>query len=183
MRDLILEKKAGFMTSLPFNIVDNRGIEFYTSDFTDHIKEGKTLKFNLPAGIYKYDGSFVKLWSTVPVNFIMLPPRERNIEQKTYKIEFNNNPNKCTIFYKLGVIVFDYSFMNEPLYVKYSIYFHELGHHYYKTEYKADFYACKKMLDFGFNPSQIGRTALDTLSNKSFGRKVEIVKLLTNNEG
>lgn len=183
MRDLILEEKTGFSSLLPFEIFEPNGQLFYSSDFTDHIAKGERLDFNLPAGEYRYNGSFTKLSSPVKVLPIALPPKERNIERKRYNIQFGANKNKCTIFYKEGLILFDTSFKNKPLYVKYCIYYHELGHHWYKTESKADLFAAKKMLDKGFNPSQIGLAALESLSNNSFDRKMKTVDRLTSNKG
>jgi hypothetical protein len=69
------------------------------------------------------------------------------------------------------------------LYIKYTIYYHELGHHWYITESKADLFAAKKMLELGFNPSQIQLAVLDSLSEKSIDRMVKTVYSLTNNEG
>lgn len=181
MRDLILEQKTGFQSSLPFTIVDSKGVLFYDDTFVNKISQGEVLKFNLPAGVYKYNGSFIKLDEPVKTKNIVLPPKERHINNspKKYRIEFGDNPNKCTIFYDLGLILFDNQFLNAPLYIKYGIYFHELGHHWYKTEWKADLYATKKMLEYGFNPSQIGRVGLMTLSNNSFDRKERTIKVLT----
>jgi len=182
MRDLILEYKTGFQTTLPFTIFDTKGNIFYDDKFCNTIAEGKVLKFNLPAGIYKYNGNFIKLPEPVETMGIVLPIPERFINKfKHYEIVFGNNPNKCTIYYDAGIILFDNSFLNMPLYIKYGIYFHELGHHYYKTEWKADLYATKKMLEYGFNASQIGRVGLMTLSNRSeaFDRKRKTVKMLT----
>jgi hypothetical protein len=183
MRDLILEEKTGFTSSLPFEIFEPNGNLFYSSDFTDHIAKGERLDFNLPAGEYKYNGSFIKLADPVPVKNIILPLPERDIKGKRYSIIFGTNPNKCSIFYDTGVILFDNSFKSKPLYIKYGVYYHELGHHWYKTESKADLYAAKKMLDKGFNPSQIGFASIESLSEKSFERKEKIVNHLTNNKG
>jgi len=183
MRDLILEEKTGFSSILPFTIYEPSGEIFYASDFTDHIANGEMLKFNLPAGIYKFDGSFTKLPFPVPMQTIILPAKERNFIKKRYNIEFGDNPNKCTIFYDRQLILFDNSLKSMPLYVKYGIYYHELGHHYYKTEAKADLFSAKKMLEKGFNPSQIGRVALESLSNNSMERKMKIVNKLTKNNG
>ena len=183
MMNLILEQKTGFETSLPFTIYDNKGNVFYSDTFTDHIKNGKVLRFNLPVGDYTYNGSFFKLNSPIPISIDPLPPKERKMIPKRYKIIFDNNPNKCTIYYKRGLIIFDNQFKNAPLYVKYGIYFHELGHHYYKTEWKADLYAMKKMLEYGFNPSQIGRVGLEALSNSNFDRKLRMIDTLTKNTG
>jgi hypothetical protein len=181
MLDLILENKTGFRTTLPFEIFDTRGNLFYSDSFCNTIKEGKALLFNMPAGIYKYNGSFIKLDQPVPSINIVLPPPERIMKNKRYEIVFGDNPNKCSIFYDSGVILFDNSLLNKPLYIKYGIYFHELGHRFYKTESKADLYATKKMLDYGFNPSQIGLVQLTTLTNRpeSFERKIKTVNAVT----
>jgi hypothetical protein len=188
MRDLILEKKTGFSSLLPFVIYETNGTIFYSSDFTSKIANGERLSFNLPAGIYKYDGSFTKLDSPVSTRPIMLPPKERNIAYKRYNIVFGDNPNKCSIFYDTGEILFDNSFRDKPLYIKYGIYFHELGHHWYKTEAKADLFSAYKMLIVGFNPSQIGLVPLTTLSDRPEsddrkGSMAEILAYLTKNEG
>lgn len=182
MKDLILEEKTGFRSTMPFSIFDNRGILFYDDSFTNHISKGEPVEFNLPAGFYKFDGSFIKLEKPVKQIDIFLAAKERNLVQKKYKIMYGDNPNKCTIFYAPGIILFDNSFKTVPLYIRYGIYFHELGHLFYKTEEKADAYSAKKMLEYGFNPSQIGRVGLMTLSNNSFDRKVKTVKLLTKNK-
>ena len=183
MLDLILEEKTGFTSSLPFEIFEPNGNLFYSSDFTDHIAKGERLDFNLPAGEYKYNGSFIKLAAPVPVKNITLPLPERDIKRKRYSIIYGTNPNKCSIFYDTGVILFDNSFKSKPLYIKYGVYYHELGHHWYTTESKADLYSAKKMLDKGFNPSQIGLASIESLSEKSFERKEKIVNHLTNNKG
>ena len=183
MRDLILEQKTGFETSLPFVIYDNKGNIFYSSEFTDHISNGRVLKFNMPVGNYTYNGSFRKLSSPIKISTEPLPAKERKITKKTYKIIFDENPNKCSIYYKRGIILFDTQFKDAPLYVKYGIYFHELGHHYYKTEWKADMYAMRKMLEYGFNPSQIGRVGLEALGQNNFARKEKMINSLTKNIG
>jgi hypothetical protein len=186
MRDIILEEKMGFASIMPFDIYDVTGNLFYSDTFTDKISRGEKLEFNLPLGIYKYNGNFIKLPSPIKVENISLPLKERNLTRKRYEIIFGKNPNKCTIYYDEGVILFDSSFKNKPLYIKYVIYFHELGHHWYKTEEKADLYATKKLLELGFNPSQIGRAMLESLNpdkDKSYERMAKIVSVLTKNNG
>jgi hypothetical protein len=186
MRDLILEEKTGFASLMPFDIFDVSGNLFYSDTFTEKIARGERLEFNLPLGIYKYNGNLVRLSSPVKVVNITLPLRERHLAHKKYEIIFAENPNKCTIFYDEGIILFDNSFRNKPLYVKYVIYFHELGHHWYKSEEKADLYATKKLLEYGFNPSQIGKAMLESLNPdkpESFERMEKIVNALTKNQG
>lgn len=178
MLRLHLDKKTGFTSALPFNIYDDRGIIFYSSSFTDKIDKGERLLFNLPPGDYLYDGVIRRLDKPVDYKLKKLPPKERRRKKKTYKIIYGNNPNKCTIFYDKGIILFDNSFKKLPLFVRWNIYYHELGHHFYKTEKYADLYAYNAMLKKGFNLTQIGLTSLITLTNKpsSFERKEYIIK-------
>ncbi len=179
MRKLILEQKTGFETRSPFIIYDEREIEFYSSNFTNKIKEGKKAKFNLPKGIYFIQGFIYKLSKPVHFDSIKLPPKERNFPKQRYKIVFGENKkNKCTIFHKKGIIFFDNVFRIAPKYILYDIYFHELGHQYYITEKYADRYATKRLLELGFNPTQIGRSSILSLSSKSIDRKKAKVKSL-----
>ena len=46
MKNLILENKTGFLSWNTFKIFDKNGLLFYSSEFTNKISEGKTLKFN-----------------------------------------------------------------------------------------------------------------------------------------
>lgn len=187
MIPLKLEKKTGFMSSMPFEIREDNGNIFYSSDFTDNIANGRSVKFNVPYGEYQYTGNLVKLDFPVSTKSIVLPSKQRNIAGGRYDIIFEPNPNKCTIYYDLKLIVFDTSFRTRPMYEKYGIYFHELGHHWYKDESKADLYAVKKMLDYGFNPSQVALVFSNGLTqDKSEERKLRIAKILeylTNNKG
>lgn len=175
---LTLDKKTGFTSSLPFDIYDERGILFYSSSFTDKGQNGERLMFNLPPGEYKYNGVIRQLDRPLNIPLKKLPPKERRIKKKRYRIEYGDNPNKCTIFYDKGLILFDKSFLKLPLFVRWNIYFHELGHHFYKTEKYADLYAYNKMIKAGFNKTQIGKTSLMTLSNSSFDRKEYIIKTI-----
>ena len=75
------------------------------------------------------------------------------------------------------LIVFDNSFKSKPLYVTYFIFFHELGHKYYKKEHYADLYAAKHMLNSGFNVTQVLQAPFQSLSAKSMIR----AQLLINN--
>jgi hypothetical protein len=182
VRELIIKEKTGFQSILPFEIFEENGTTlFYSSDFTNNISKGNILKFNLPFGKYLYNGSFQKLPKPVSFKDIDLPKAERNFDRKKYKIVFKENPNKCSIIYDAGLIIFDNIFKSKPLYVKYAIYYHEIGHHKYKTEEFADLYSVKKMLQYGFNKSQICMAFLFSLSEKSISRVEKIIGLLTNN--
>ena len=73
MKDLVLEQKTGFMTTLPFQIYDVRGNVFYDDSFCRTIAEGRPLKFNMPAGAYKYNGNFIKLDKPVTMDLPAMP--------------------------------------------------------------------------------------------------------------
>jgi hypothetical protein len=179
VRDLILNKKTGFATSLPFKIYDKAGWLFYADFFTLTIAQGKRLNFNLPKGVYKYDGFFEKLSQPITQKDIKLPPPQRNFKKERYKIEYGVNPAKCSIFYKEKRILFDNSFKNVPMYMRFHVYYHEMGHLLYSSEEFADLYSAKKMLDLGFNISQIGYSNLEMLSADQIERKKFLVKKLT----
>lgn len=179
MKKLIIKQKTGFSSILPFDIYDERGKLFYSSSFTSKIDKGERLLFNLPVGEYTYDGFFTKLTFPVKHKKIVLPKPERFIPKGNYKILYKPNPNKCTIIYATRQIIFDPLFLEFPKYIRYNIYFHEMGHHLYKTEELADLYAAKKMYEAGFNTTQIGKTSLDTLSENSLERKEFIINKIT----
>jgi hypothetical protein len=65
------------------------------------------------------------------------------------------------------------------MYMRFHVYFHEKGHLLYSTEEFADLYSAKKMLDLGFNKSQIGLSNLEMLSEKQNLRKKFLVDKLT----
>ena len=184
MRNLIIKEKTGFRTSLPFEIIDSKGRLFYSNKFCNALQNKGFVKFNLPKGTYKYNGTFEKLPRVVEQVNINLPKPERLLNESNYRIEYGENPNKCTIYYSKGLILFDNQFKNLPKFIKIYIFLHEIGHHYYKTEKLADLFATKKMLELGFNPSQVGLTQLFILSDKQKERKEFIINNLTqkNNE-
>jgi hypothetical protein len=178
MINLDVREKSGFRSTMPFQIFDRWNNLFYSSDFTNNIKNGKAQLFNLPVGRYSYNGNLIRLASPIKQKEIILPPPERHYQKSKYKIVFKENINKCSIFYDEGLIIFDPSFKKLPLYVLYFVYFHEIGHHLYSTESKADLFAVKEMLESGFNMSQIGKAPLLSLSEKSFNRKENIINSL-----
>lgn len=179
MRQLIIEKKTGFRTTLPFTILDRYNNIFYTDEFTDHIQNGKVLYFNLPKGKYFYNGSFIKLDKPVEQKEIILPKPDRQYDTGVlFKIIYGHNPNKCSIFHDKKIILFDNSFLRAPVFILYDIYFHELGHLYYTDEENADLFATKALLELGFNKTQIGLSPIMSLSEKNnFRKKLKINSL------
>lgn len=168
MKEFYLEDKSGFISYNPFRLYDGRGILFYDSDFV----KKDIIEFNLPPGKYFLDGKIYKLDRPFEFKKLELPPKQRNYRRKRYQIRFGKNKNKCTVNHRLGTILFDEAFRIAPKYILYDVYAHELGHSYYKSEELADRYASNLMLKWGFNPSQIGRSPILTLTQlNSFDRK------------
>jgi len=180
MKGLILRKKTGFKnTSLnPIVIRDFRGKMFYSSEGLRPVKS-----FNLPEGNYfVQSGSFSELSRPVAFNKIPLPPPERKLENPDkYSIIFDVNPNKCTINWTFKTITFDLSLLELTIPELFFILYHEYGHTLYKTEKYADAYSCNRMLEKGFNPSQIGKCQITSLSEFQVERKNFVVNKLINN--
>ncbi len=155
-------------------IYDYRGKEFYN---TRDLK--KVRKFNLPEGTYYVaSGNFKKLRRPVKFPKSKYYRKERDLGNKDYKITFALNPNKATIYHNKALIVFDTSFRHKPLYEIIFILYHEIGHQYYYSEHKTDHYARNKMLEKGYNPSQIGKGILFSLSGRQLNRKELLVNSL-----
>jgi len=172
MRRLFVDRKSGFDvkdTMIPIVIRDSRGISFYDTNGL-----GDVTKFNMPPGEYFVDsGNFVKSSTVRIFPSIRLPFRERFLfpNPENFAIVFANNPNKCTVNWSARVITFDNSFHERPLPQIWMIFYHECGHRLYSTEEYCDLYAAKCMLHDGYNPSQIGYSIIDSLSDKQDLRK------------
>jgi len=178
MKKIRVVKKTGF-TSPDERIIiyDFRKILFYDTDWLNKKPKG----FNLPKGIYYINKSqiLIPLKHPVIIKFIPNPKPERRILRiGHYQIKFANNPNKATIYYDKQLIVFDNSFKTVPLYVIMFLFFHELGHFKYSTEWKCDVFAVNKMLKRGYNISQIGLAPLVSLSPRALYRQKLIIKSL-----
>lgn len=173
-------KEIGFFTSNGFfEIYDNRGVLFYSSNFTLLGKSGKPVKFSLPIGVYNVTGIIEKT-KPFKINLPNLPKIERLKKHGSFNLSFDENPNKCTINYKNRTIIFDNKFKTYPSYVLFFILYHEYGHLLYSSEFKADCAAVYIMLLKGFNKSQIGLAPFETLTqNESFKRKLNVVKILS----
>jgi hypothetical protein len=178
MRKLNVDKKTGFVVNdiyKPIVIRDYRGILFYTTEpLLPKVKE-----FNLPPGTYFVDSGYFSP-KTFPVYYpkIKMPFPQRFYKSPyDFKTSFGNNPNKATINWVNKTILFDNSLKECTIPELEFILWHEFGHAYYKDEKAADLYAANKMLDRGFNPSQVG-IAPDTLSDKQDARKMNVLKNL-----
>lgn len=178
MYKITCNKKSGFKhpSNDIFYIYDWRGVIFYSND----ILKQKACSFNLPEGVYYSKTKFETLHRPNKHANIKLPKKERDFDIKEFKITFEANPNKATVYYDKPRIIFDVYYKKCPLYELFFTFFHELGHRYYSTEKYCDLYAAKRMYEIGFNTSQIGRASVLMLSQRAHERKIYIVDKLTN---
>lgn len=179
MRKIDLKSITGFRVKdvhTPIVIRDARGIMFYDTT----LLVPKVQYFNMPVGIfYVESGYFVPTFSPRVYPLAKLPKPERNRRRPfDFKIEFANNPNKCSIIWDEKRIVFDNSFWDKPLPEIWFIYYHEIGHALYETEEYADLYASNMMKKRGYNPSQICYAHINSLSSANFERKQFLNKIL-----
>jgi hypothetical protein len=170
---IVLTKKTGFETDAP-------AVAVYNDDFSPFYVKARTgskLQFNLPPGAYFCEQNIKQLQK--PVNYKMpaLPKPERKVQlpQTPIQIIFRPNPNKCSIFLNLGLIVCDPSIQIKSRAEKMFVIYHELGHYMYKTEKFCDMYATQRMIEDGFNPSQCVFSVNGCLSEASKERKENIL--------
>lgn len=179
MKSFTLAAKTGFRVKdiyKPIVIRDFRGISFYN---TEPILP-KVKFFNLPAGKYFLDsGHFERLPNPIKYPFLKVPRFERFRKVPShFKMLFANNPNKCTVDWDRGTITFDNSMKEDPLTELDFIRYHEYSHARYKTEKFCDLMAVNYMLAKGYNPSQIGRAQIESLSDKAYDRKIFVLQKL-----
>lgn len=166
MKKFTVKTRSGFKSfDTIVKIYDKSGILFYCKEN----KEG-LLHFNLPIGEYLTYNDLIP--SKLRVYKLPKLPKPNNVKTlpNDFKIIFANNPNKCSVDNKNHVIIFDNSFKKQPIPVLDYILFHELGHYFYsnegnKSEINCDLFAMKKMLEIGYNPSQIHWVQYGTLSD------------------
>lgn len=181
MRKIVVNKKTGFKVSnpyMPLIIRDQRGKLFYDNES----RIPKVRNFNLPKGIYYVDKGYINPLER-PVNYQMpkLPKKQRNRKFPFhFKSVFADNPNKCTIHWNLNTIVFDHALKEMTLPELYFILFHEFAHAKYSNEDLADLGSAYLMLKHGFNPSQIVKAPIDSLSSKQIPRKTLLYYRLLN---
>lgn len=179
MRKFFVSKKTGFRNITPYNdiiIRDWRGVMFYTTEGITPVNE-----FNLPEGNYLIQaGAFNPLEKPVDYKKIKLPPPERTSYPNPFKFKmvFGHNPNKCSIIWERKTILYDTKLLESPLYVLDFILFHEYSHRLYGTEKYADLSAANMMFLVGYNPSQIGYSPMDSLSESANSRKDFMVENL-----
>lgn len=163
MKKISVKQASGFATSdKKIRIFDINRKPFYFFD----TKNSKT-EFNLPKGIYLTENDLKGLPEKIRFKTPVLK-HERNIAiPKKIKFIWGENPNKASVILNKGIILVDNGFKKFPRFVQVYLFYHEIGHYYFKSETGADSFARVKMLERGFNPSQVGMASRISLSPKS----------------
>lgn len=195
--DISVKEKTGFRVinpMIPIIIYDERAVPFYDTSRL----ERPVYAFNLPVGNYTVvSGRFDS--KREPENFDLYPMpapmRDKGLDPTKFDIEWGECPYKCTIDWKKRKIIYDESLFFLPLPQLIYIFWHECGHRYYGVPHKekpwppeyaakyqyaeacCDRYAANKMIEAGFNPSQIGEGIIGSLDNDM--RKEILIDTLT----
>lgn len=145
-------------------------IDTKTGDVFPFYYRDKPQRFNLPPGDYISHTEIRRLKNRLP-NHIRRVPRPEVNDYETapgyYILVISPNPNKASINLKSGVITIDPELAKNEIIKNYVIE-HELGHYYYRgngqeSERKCDMFAMKRMIDKGYNRSQIEAAIKSTL--------------------
>lgn len=177
---LRLKEKTGFRTLTNEVTILKNGRLFYHFQ-----KQRPGWSFNLPAGEYTTDSAIHVISKPVRFKYPRLPKPEKKAElprASKLKIKIGINRNKASIWTQLNSILIDRSIADNPYYVLVYVFLHEIGHYYYKTEWKADLFSCVTMLQKGFNPSQVFRASRETLSKNSYKRIEKMFNNLKDNK-
>ena len=179
MQLISIDQKTGFKAVGNTVVILDRNLQpFY--NWT-----GKTgFLFNLPAGIY-YTTSIIEKRPKPKIFKIPSLPKPEKPGAKLPKaitIKIGDNPHKASIWTRDNFILFDsglFKIHSKPRIV--YIFLHEIGHYFYRTEWKADLFAAVQMLKKGYNPSQIFDASRNSLSKKNYQRIVKTFENLKQN--
>ena len=179
MQLITINSKTGFRSKNgSVRILDKNFQPFYFFDS----KPG--FIFNLPAGIYWTVSEIEKAKRPKVFYVPSLPiPEQKNAKLPSdLKIVIGENPHKASVWTKKNVVLLDHELFEihpKPRIV--YIFLHELGHYFYKTEWKADLFAAVYMLKKGYNPSQVFDASRNSLSAKNYKRIEKTFKNLQKN--
>lgn len=183
--EINVREKTGFrnlVPAAPVIIFDEYARPFYdTSRLEKQVNE-----FNLPPGKYTIGAGQIRPMVN-PVKFDMLPlPEPMRWKRKNpehFKIVVGDVPFKCLVDWDKEEIIYDRMVADMPLPTLVYIFWHECGHRFYGIPYKpkpwtvdyaerytyaeacCDRYAYNKMIEAGYNPSQIGEAQIGTVTN------------------
>lgn len=153
-----------FSAALPeyIELKNEKGKVFYFR----YIDNDNGTKININRrGTYtaNFDAENVKVTPIQIINCVnTLPTKERDFAQDVTIKSANLEKTPARIYAELGVIQYDREkFKTLPIPCKVFILLHEIGHLYYKTEWKTDLFAMYHFTRLGYNASN----AFYTLSN------------------
>lgn len=179
LKRIEVREKSGFrnINGKPIILLDEIGGVFYDTTQLEKIVHD----FNLPVGVYYVaQGKFTKKPAPVVYALSSLPPPERFMpgNPENFDLKFVENPHTGSVFWDARNIYLDNSLKDLPLPCLVFVLYHEYAHRYYNTEEYCDLYARNRMIDDGYNPSQIGSGIIHTLSAKQFPRMLNVVNSL-----
>jgi hypothetical protein len=154
-----VKEKSGFKATAKVCIYQDNSI-FYG------LRKNQEIFFNLPPGYYSTEWLIQPLSQPIKIKIPTRRKRERfNIAlPKNVFVRYGNNPNKATICLETGEILIDNSFLNAPELVKKFIMYHEIAHYYYKSEEFCDEYAQERLIEDGYNLSQVHNATAKSLN-------------------
>lgn len=175
MVKLVIDTPATFRATESFEVYKESKL-FYSDLFTDTLKKYGILIFNLPKGNYFVNGDIERIEYQNP-KLPTLPFKRYNENIDSYKIVRANINSRALIDHDNKILTIDNAVYNLHPYTFDLILYHEKGHCYYDSEYKADLYAVVQMLKNGYNPSQIIYASLEGFKkNESKQRINKILK-------
>jgi hypothetical protein len=171
MRIINTVRPSGFTTrDNIITILDSRGKLFYCKE-----KVGETFWFNLPVGSYKTNNTLMSA-PFREYNLPSLPDKDRNIEGDVKTISDSRMKGIAKTIPTLGHI-----YLNPSLkyYSECEIAFafwHEYAHKFYKgggelSEKNCDLYATWRMLQDGYNPTQIWQAQKNLLTGNGIRKQ------------
>lgn len=171
--------KTGYRALTDISVFDHEGGAFYATTAGN--------RFNLPRGDFRLSGKVERL--PVPLSYeLAIHAFER--DDRPYReviVKACNNPNKASVIFENGIarIFIDHSIAKMPMACRCYVISHELAHAHYvgstpqELETMCDEYGEHRLLDRGFNPSQLA--AANKLLLKSGWRKDACMhRMLTN---
>lgn len=139
--------------------------------------------FALPVGVWV---SNLKLEKTnLKRNIPQLDNFERDMKHdfSKFNFEYTKNDAVATIDHNKKTISFDNSLQEKPIYYQLGILYHEIGHNFYENEFSCDKYAMVRMIQEGYNQTQILEAFNESFKTKHpaiSARKTHINELLQN---
>lgn len=180
---LVVNKPSTFL----FSVVPTENVKVFRNGeiyFERRFENRQSnIKVNIP-DIGEYTTSFIftkvqQLPLEIERKITRLPKPQRDnyltVKPKVFfdsSMNYNGTPAK--ILPSTGIIHISNKFLSLPIYTRKFIYWHEVGHLRYKSEFFCDLFACKQMIDRGYNESSCIYTLSRVLGRTS--QNIERIK-------